>query len=270
MFGVVPKPLWSRKIPADERNRIPMAMRCLLVESDGARVLVDTGAGRIEDEKFRDIYGIENEGAPTRLEDSLRAVGISPGEIDRVVCTHLHFDHAGGNTRRAEDGTLVPAFPRARYLIRRGELEIARSDNRRIRASYIRDHFEPLVESGVVDLVDHDVEVAPGVRVVHTPGHTAHHQSVLIELGDERVFFPADLVPTSAHARLAWIMAYDLDPLTTLAEKERWLSRAGREGWRIVFEHDAAVASARARPSRSGVGCELEEPIRDGGRDASG
>ncbi len=261
MFGVVPKPLWSRHITPDERNRIPLAMRCLLLETPEGRILVDTGVGSKDEDKFRDIYGIENEGAPTRLEDSLHELGVDPGDIGWVVSTHLHFDHAGGNTVRRDDGQIVPAFPNARYMIRTGEWEAAHSDNRRIRASYLSANLDPLAEHGVVDFVDEDVDVVPGVRLVRMPGHTAHHQGVLVDLGSEIVCYLADLVPTSAHVRLPWIMAYDLEPLITLSEKERVLTQAGDEGWRIVFEHDPVVALARARPAGGGVGCQLDDIV---------
>jgi glyoxylase-like metal-dependent hydrolase (beta-lactamase superfamily II) len=261
MFGVVPKPLWSRQIPPDERNRIQLAMRCLLIETPDGHVLVDTAVGNKDDAKFGDIYGIENEGNPTRLEDSLRGLGVDPGDIACVVSTHLHFDHAGGNTAQLEDGAVAPAFPRARYVIRRGEWEMAHSDNLRIRASYLSANFDPLMEHGVIDFVDEDVEIAPGVRLVGMPGHTEDHQGVLVDLGDTTVCYPADLVPTAAHVRLPWIMAYDLEPLVTLAEKERWLTRAGEEGWLLVFEHDPLIAAARARPAERGLGCNLGEVI---------
>ncbi len=261
MFGVVPKPLWSRRIAPDERNRIPLAMRCLLLETPEGRILVDTGVGNKEEDRFRDIYAIQNEGDPTRLEDSLRELGVTAGDIAWVINTHLHFDHAGGNTVRQSDGEIVPAFPDARYLIRTGEWEAAHSDNRRIRASYLPANFDPVAEHGVVNFVDEDVDVVPGVRLVRMPGHTAHHQGVLVDLGSETVCYPADLVPTSAHVRLPWVMAYDLEPRVTLAEKERWLTRAAEEGWRLVFEHDPIVASARAIPAEGGVGCVLDEIV---------
>ena len=225
----VPKPLWTRRIPADERNRIPLAMRCLLIELDGITILVDNGLGNKEDDRFQDIYGVENRGDPTRLEDSLRSLGIEPGDIDLMVNTHLHFDHAGGNTLRS-GGDLRASFPNARYVMRRGEWEVAHSDNPRIRASYLTHNFQPLAGEGKIDFIDEDTLIAPGVRLVSTPGHTAFHQSVLVEMGEETVFYLGDLVPTRAHVGLPWIMAYDLDPLATLDQKSRWLTRAADEG----------------------------------------
>jgi glyoxylase-like metal-dependent hydrolase (beta-lactamase superfamily II) len=269
MFGVVPKPLWGRRIPADERNRIPLAMRCLLIRTAGRTLLVDSGLGNKEGEKFRGIYGVENAGSPTRLEDGLRALGVEPADVDLVLCTHLHFDHAGGATLRDADGVIRPSFPNATYLIRRGEWEFAHRENERIQASYLRHNMDPLAEADVVEFLEDDTEVVPGVRMVRTPGHTPHHQSVLIEHGETTLFYMADLVPTRAHVPLPWIMGYDVEPLVTLEAKREWLTRAGREGWILVFEHDPEVAFARAGPGGEKGGCELideaADPVRSGG-----
>ncbi len=264
MFGVVPKPLWERRIPADERNRIPLAMRCLLIQTRDRNLLVDTGVGHKEEEKFERIYGIENEGDPTRLEDGLRAWGVEPEGVDTVICTHLHFDHAGGCTVRDESGEVRPAFPDARYLIRRGEWEYAHRDNERIQASYLAHNFDPLEAAGQVEFVEEDVEVAPGVTLLHTPGHTPHHQSVRIDAGDDVLLYLADLVPTTAHIPLPWIMGYDVEPLVTLESKRELLTRAGEEGWILIFEHDPRVAYGWARP-RDGGGCELASPEPESG-----
>ena len=258
MFGVVPKPLWSRRIPPDDRNRIPLAMRPLLVESDDRVVIVDAGLGNRGDDKFLDIYGVDNAGHPTRLEDSLRQVGVEPEQVDFVICTHLHFDHAGGCTTLGEDGQIRPSFTKARYVIRSGEWEFAHRRNERIQASYLSEGFDPLQEAGAVDFIDEDTEVVPGVSVVRTPGHTPHHQSVVVRAGEHTVFYPADLAPTSAHLPLPWIMGYDVEPLLTLESKRQWLSRAAAEGWHVVLAHDPAVITGVARP-RAGGGCELTE-----------
>jgi glyoxylase-like metal-dependent hydrolase (beta-lactamase superfamily II) len=241
MFGVVPKPLWERRIPADARNRIPLALRCLLVETRHALVLVDTGVGNKEDEKFQEIYGIENRGEPTRLEDAIRAVGHQPEDVDIVISTHLHFDHAGGNTRREGDGRIVPAFSRARYVVQRQEYEFAQLPNERIRASYMAANYEPLAAAARWDFVEGEAEVVPGIQVLPTPGHTPHHQSVLIRSEGRTACFLADLVPTAAHLPLPWIMGYDLEPLVTLETKRALLARARREEWLLVFEHDPAT-----------------------------
>ncbi len=263
MFGVVPKPLWQRRVPADDRNRIPLAMRCLLVDADGKKILVDTGLGNKEGESFMEIHGVENEGRPTKLEDSLRRLGVAPAEIDFVVNTHLHFDHAGGNTFQTSGGEIRPSFENARYVVRRGEWEAARSANLRIQAGYLAHNQDALEQEGRIDLIEEDLELIPGVRLVQTPGHTKYHQSVVVELGGETVCFLADLVPMSPHIRLPWIMAYDLEPLVTLDTKRHWLTRAGAEHWLLVFEHDPVVACARALPLADGDGCGIEEPRDD-------
>lgn len=248
MFGVVPKPLWERRIPADSRNRIPLALRCLLVETPGALVLVDTGAGNKEDEKFHEIYGIENRGSPTRLEDAIRAAGRRPDEVDIVISTHLHFDHAGGNTVREPDGRIRPAFPRARYVVQRREQDFARLPNERIRASYMADNYEPIASAGLWDFADGETEIVPGVSVIPTPGHTPYHQSVLVRSEGQTACFLADLVPTTAHLPLPWIMGYDLEPLVTLETKRTLLERARQEEWLLIFEHDPTTSWGRLDP----------------------
>ncbi len=247
MFGVVPKPLWERKIAPDERNRIPLAMRCLLVEAPAALVLVDTGIGNKEDERFRDLYGIRNEGTPTRLEDAIRAAGFEPSDVDIVLSTHLHFDHAGGNTCRGEDGGISPAFPGARYVVQEGEFDFAHRDNERIRASYIGHNFDPVMEAGLWQFVRGEAVVTEGVRVLPTPGHTPHHHSVLVESDGETLCFLADVCPTTAHLGLPWIMGYDLEPLVTLESKRALWEQATSERWVLAFEHDPSVPWGRLR-----------------------
>jgi len=265
MFGAVPKEMWRRRAEPDERNRILLAMRCLYVETPDARVLVDTGAGNKGAPEVLAAWDLRNEGSPTRLEESLRHLGVEPGDVDIVLLTHLHFDHAGGATRRDGD-RIVPSFPRARHIVRRGEWEVARSGDRRVAAAYDPDDTRPLEMHGLLELVEGETEVVPGVRLVDMPGHTRDHQGVLIDVGDGTVCYPADLVPTAAHVPVSWIMAYDLEPLVTWKEKERWLTRAGAGGWRLVFEHDPVVVAARARPADSGLGCELEDRWEAGAR----
>jgi glyoxylase-like metal-dependent hydrolase (beta-lactamase superfamily II) len=255
MFGVVPKPLWERQIPADERNRIPLAMRCLLVEHDDGLVLVDTAVGTKEDQKFIDIYGIEAAGrnAPSQLEDALLELGHRPADIKWVINTHLHFDHAGGNTWRApveggeEEGALNLTFPNATYVVQRGELEFARNTNERTRASYFPPNFEPIATAGRFRLLNGDQQILPGISARLTPGHVPWHQAVLVEDAGETAAFVADLIPTSAHMRLPWIMGYDLEPLRTLETKRTLLREAVQEEWILVFEHDPVVAWGRVK-----------------------
>ncbi len=260
MFGVVPKPLWQKRIPADDRNRIPLALRCLLIEHDDGLVLVDTGLGNKEDAKFKDIYGVANDGKEgrTALEDALAEVGHSPADVRWVINSHLHFDHAGGNTFRDPAGRVAVSFPGARYVVQRGELEFARHTNERTAASYLAPNFEPVS----FRVVAGDAEPLPGIRCLATPGHVPFHQSILVESGGERVCFLADLVPTAAHLPLPWIMGYDLEPLVTLESKRRLYARAEAEGWLLFFEHDPTTIAGRL--GRDGKGFGLVEPLAVG------
>ena len=252
MFGVVPRPLWERRIAPDERHRIPLALRCLLIEHDDGPVLIDTGLGNKESEKFKDIYGVENEGASgrTRLEDALGEVGFGPADVRWVINTHLHFDHAGGDTFRDPSGAIALSFPRARYVVQAGDLEFARHTNERTAASYLPANFETVPFTPIAG----EVEVLPGIRCLPTPGHVPHHQSVLVESAGERACFLADLVPTAAHVPLPWIMGYDVEPLVTLESKRRLYRRAEGEGWLLCFEHDPVVVTGRLGRDGKGFG----------------
>ncbi|MDE3217161.1 MAG: MBL fold metallo-hydrolase, partial [Gemmatimonadota bacterium] len=201
MFGVVPKPLWERRIPADEKNRIQMGMRCLLVKHDRGWVLIDNGLGNKETEKFHQIYGVENAGAEGRtwLDDALKRLGVDPRDVMMMIDTHLHFDHAGGNTYRDVEGQVRLSFPRARYVVQRAEYHWASHTNERTAASYFAHNFVPVMESGRLELVQGEVEILPGITLMPTPGHTPGHQSVRLDSGGETALFLADLVPTAAH-----------------------------------------------------------------------
>ncbi|TVP55001.1 MAG: MBL fold metallo-hydrolase [Gemmatimonadales bacterium] len=255
MFGVVPRPLWEKRIPPDARNRIPLALRCLLVEAPEALILIDTGVGNKGDDSFRQIYGIENEGdpaagAPTRLELGIREAGHEPSDVDIVLMTHLHFDHAGGGTMRRDDGEIVPSFPGARYVVHEDEFRFAGSPNERIRASYLRENLEPISRFNLWDFVGTNAEITGGIHLRHTPGHTPHHHSVVLESGGERACFLADLCPTTAHLPLPWIMGYDLEPLVTLESKREMWERALHEDWLLIFEHDPVVPWGRLAENR--------------------
>ncbi len=234
MFGVVPKTLWAKLRPPDERNRIRLGMNVLLVEDGTKRTLIDNGAGTKWDAKQRDIYGFAAK-SPAEL---LEPAGLTPGDIDVVLDSHLHFDHAGGNTERDADLRLVPSFPNARYVVQKGELEFARSDNERIRASYLSDNFEPVVAAGMFEFVTGDARVDDRIDVLLAPGHTPFLHVPVIRTGEHTIAFLSDLVPTASHVPFPYIMGYDLEPLRTLESKKRILGAAAREGWRLVFEHD--------------------------------
>ncbi|HXV77979.1 MAG TPA: MBL fold metallo-hydrolase [Candidatus Polarisedimenticolaceae bacterium] len=242
MFGIVPKTLWGKERMADDLNRIRLSMNVLLIDDGRQKWLVDTGAGAEWDEKTRRIYRLD----PRPPDDYLADAGATPEQIDVVISSHLHFDHAGGHTRRAGQGETVASFPRASYVVQRAELEIAREVNERTRASYRAADFEPLAaEPGRLRIVDGETRLSRQVSVELAPGHTPGMQIVRVEAGGETVCFLADLVPTTSHVRYPYIMGYDLEPLRTLATKKRVLRRALDEGWTLVFEHDAERPVAR-------------------------
>lgn len=259
MFGVVPKVLWQRRIEADERNRIQMGMRCLLVEHPDGLVLIDTGAGNKEDQKFIDIYGMElqsdvpeQRADETALETGIRAAGFEPADVKVVINTHLHFDHAGGNTRRTADGVVVPTFVNATYVVQAGEHAWATHTNERTAASYFPPNFAPLQATGQLQLIEGDVEIMRGITARVTPGHVPFHQSVLVESGAERACFLGDVMPTVNHVPLAWIMGYDVEPLRTLESKRALLRDAAAENWLLIFEHDAFHAWGSVTPDAKG------------------
>jgi methylmalonyl-CoA epimerase len=243
MFGVIPKTFWERKAPPDERNRIRMAMRCLLLRGPRT-MLIDAGAGDKMSAKKADIYGFERE---YNLSHALAATGTSVASIDIVLATHLHFDHAGGFTERTADGTVRPRFPRAQYVVRRGEFEDAMHPDERTRGSYFLENYKPLADHHVLQLADEDTTVMPGVRVRRTGGHTMHHQIVMIESAGKTAVFAADLLPTAAHLPEVWVMGYDLFPVETLTFKRAFLREAIEREYLILFEHDPDIAAGYIR-----------------------
>ncbi len=254
MFGVVPKPLWERRAPADEKNRISLGMRPLLVRTATERILIDAGCGDKMSAKDAGIYGFDR---ALNLEHSLAAAGLSAADIDVVIASHLHFDHAGGFTA-VVDGQIRPRFPNARYKIRRGEYEDATHPHERNRASYFTENYVPLVEAGVVDFIEGDGEVRPGVSVWRTGGHTRHHQLIKIESGGRTAVFTGDLMPTAAHVDEPWIMAYDLYPMDTLAFKRAFVREAIAGEYVIFFEHDPVMAAGVIREE---AGKKRVEPV---------
>jgi glyoxylase-like metal-dependent hydrolase (beta-lactamase superfamily II) len=240
MFGVVPKVFWEKKSPPDERNRIQMRANSLLVHAQRKTIVIETGNGTKWDAKNRDIYAIQDGDS---LVESLAKHGVQPRDVDLVINTHLHFDHAGGNTR-FENSRAVPTFPRARYVVQRAELAHAATPSERDRASYFPDNFQPVTDAGLWDLTEGDQQILPGVSVARIPGHNADIQAVLLTGGGKTLAFVADLLPTRHHIPLPWIMAYDLYPMQTLETKRNWIARMVKENWIVVFGHDPEIAAA--------------------------
>jgi glyoxylase-like metal-dependent hydrolase (beta-lactamase superfamily II) len=249
-FGVVPKTLWNRKSPADDLNRIEVAFNCYVVRTGDHTILIETGAGDKLDEVARDRMALPPK--PEDLRDTIAAAGIDPESIDIVIDSHLHFDHCGGNTILTANGP-VPAFPRARYFVQRGEWEHAHDRHPRDAVSYIDANYDPLVESGQMTLVTGDFEAAPGVWIRRAPGHNRDISIVTATSGGRTFCFWSDIVPTAHHTQPTWVAAVDLYPLEHIDEKTRWLTRAADEQWICGFGHDPRVGFARIeRDDRKG------------------
>jgi glyoxylase-like metal-dependent hydrolase (beta-lactamase superfamily II) len=243
MFGVVPRTLWSKRTAPDERNRIPLGLRPLLVRTGSLNVLIDAGIGDKMSGKALDIYGVER---GRHLDHALEAAGLTAADIDVAIASHLHFDHVGGFTT-LDAGVVRPRFPRARVFVRHGEWEDATHPHERNRASYVAEDFVPLSVANVVEFFDDDTELLPGIRACRTGGHTRHHQIIRIESGGRTAVFAADLIPTVAHLDTPWIMAYDLYPMETLEFKRRFLREAIAGEYVIFFEHDPSLAAGIIR-----------------------
>jgi glyoxylase-like metal-dependent hydrolase (beta-lactamase superfamily II) len=252
LFGLVPKRLWERFEAPDKHNRIPLAMRCLLVEAGSRRILIDTGYGDKLLEKERGFMSLEGEG---RLLSGLRALGIGPADVDMVINTHLHPDHCGGNTRWTTEGQAAPVFPQATYCVQRLELADAMYPNERTRAVYHRENFEPLEQAGQLRTLWGNTRLTEELRVVVTPGHTRAHQSVVIESGGRTAIFLGDVACWPIHIeRLAWVPAYDVEPLVSI-ETKRGLARwAVEDNVLLIFEHHPTIVAgylhATDRPDR--------------------
>ena len=235
MFGVVPKTLWNRTNPADEKNRIEMALRGLLIVGEGRVILVDVGIGTKWDPKFLEIYKINFE--ESNVIKSLAETEFSPSDVTDVIISHLHFDHIGGSTK-TENGKVVPVFPNAKFHIQKKHWDWAMAPNERDRASFLHDDFVPLLENGLVNFIDGEQEILPNISVLTVHGHTPNQQLPLISDGKTTLLYAADLMPTSSHIPLPYVMAYDLDAIQTVTEKRKILTRAVAENWILFFEHD--------------------------------
>jgi glyoxylase-like metal-dependent hydrolase (beta-lactamase superfamily II) len=238
-FGVVPKTMWSKKVAPDEHNRLDAGLNSLLVRTGDKNILIETGIGNKLSDRLVQIYK-----QPAQLLDNLHAAGVAPEDIDIVINTHLHFDHCGWNTIRRGD-RIVPTFPNAKYYAQQHEWEHGRLQLERDAISYMSPNYDPLIESGQMQLLNGDHEILPGIKVKIFPGHTAHMQAVIIESGqaDEKktVCYISDLIPTSAHLDLTWVMAFDLFPLETIESRKKYYARAIPEKWLTVFTHDDAI-----------------------------
>jgi glyoxylase-like metal-dependent hydrolase (beta-lactamase superfamily II) len=234
MFGVVPKPLWEKRAPADALNRILLGANTVIVRTGRHTVAIETGLGNKLGPKLREIYS-----ASERLPQSLAAAGIRPEEVDIVINSHLHFDHCGWNTVKDADGTVRPFFPNARYFAHRGEVEHGHMQYERDRISYISDNYDPLINSGQMSLIDdRQAQIVPGISCELYPGHTAQTMAIHIDSDGKRATYISDLMPTSAHMDPTWVMGYDLYPMTCIEERKRFLSRAIPEQWLVLFTHD--------------------------------
>ena len=250
MFGVVPKMLWEKKIPADDNNLIPMKARSLLIRGNGRNILVDSGPGRKLSGKMKQIYGIDDHSI--KADASLSKHGLTCDDITDVIITHLHFDHAGGSTIIRE-GKPVPAFPNAKYYIQKTQFETAVNPGPGEASSFTRDDFVPLEVSGVLKVLDGPCALFGGIEILVTDGHTKGQQHPLVKGKEASLFFCADLIPTSAHIPLSWRMAYDNYPLTIMKEKEEYLARALKENWILFFEHDPVIAAASVRITETSI-----------------
>jgi glyoxylase-like metal-dependent hydrolase (beta-lactamase superfamily II) len=243
MFGVVPRNLWSRVCPPDEQNRIRMNMNCVFIDSGSQRILIETGIGEKWSAKQSDMYGISRRRS---LAASLREIaGVAPEEITIIINTHLHFDHAGGNTILDQTARAVAAFPNARYFVSKAEWEHAESPTERDRASYLPDNWRPVKASGQLQLREAEYQVVPGLRMETYAGHNRSMQCWRLDQNGRVMFGFADLVPMRAHVPFAWIMGYDLYPVETLQAKKKLLPQAVREGWLCHFYHDPEAPLCR-------------------------
>ena len=235
MFGIIPKPLWEKKAPVDEQNRIEMVTRSLLLISDEHKIIVDSGNGNKWQEKFKDIYKIELENL--NLERSLGKYGFTPEDITDVYCTHLHFDHVGGNTKLV-DGKLEPVFPNATCWIQNENWELANLPSEKDAGSFMSDDWSVLEENDMIQFVDGRESFLPGIDQLLTYGHTTGMMHPIIGDSSQKLIYMADLIPMAAHISLPWVMAYDIQPVQTVQEKTEILPRIVDEDWIIFFEHD--------------------------------
>ncbi len=256
-FGVVPRALWERQLQPDHRNRVTLNLNCPLLRSAGKNIIVDTGLGTKHPSKRQEMYGLDS----GKLVGDLRERGLEPADIDYVVFTHLHWDHAGGASYYAPSGILETTFPRAQYLAQRADWEEATHPNERNRAGYYDEDLEPLQEAQQIELLDGDTEIVPGVWCKLTGGHTSGHQIAMLEVAGQKACFLGDLVPTVSHLPLPWSQGYDLYPIDVLNAKRDLLDQAAAEDWLIIFDHEMKSPAGRLSKSVDGRLGLRSEPI---------
>jgi glyoxylase-like metal-dependent hydrolase (beta-lactamase superfamily II) len=256
-FGIVPKVLWSKRLASDDKNRVPTGLNSVLVRTGEKNILIETGVGNKLPEKMVQIYG-----QPAKLLDALGATGVSPDDIDIVINTHLHFDHCGWNTI-LRGGKIVPTFPKAKYYAQEGEWKHAHQGQRDT-VSYLHENYDPLIESGQMQLLRGDHEIVPGVSVEVFSGHTRDMQAVIIRSGGQTACYISDLIPTSAHVEVNWVMGFDLYPLETIESRKRYYSRAIPENWLTMFTHDPNVPWSYLGKDERGKIVAKEETARAG------
>lgn len=259
MFGVVPKVLWQRTDPPDEKNRILMGLNCLLVRTGTENILIETGIGKRLPSKEQEIFGVKQK---KTLMDRLEALNLEPEDINIVICTHLHFDHVGWNTVEHGKGEFVPTFPQAAYVIQRAEWEAASHPNIRTRMNYNTEHFLPLKEHGVLRLVEDGEEITEGVSVIRTGGHSEGHQVVKIASEGKTAMFLADLVPMISHIRIPYVMSFDLYPMQTVEVKQRILPQALEGEWLLIFVHSPTVGMGYLRETEDRWSVENVERVQ--------
>jgi glyoxylase-like metal-dependent hydrolase (beta-lactamase superfamily II) len=245
-FGVVPKSMWERKVRADEKNMVPSGLNSVLVRTGEKNVLIETGLGNKLPARL-----VKNYGQPAKLLDNLSAAGVSPEAIDIVINTHLHFDHCGWNTvRRGEK--VVATFPNAQYYVQEGECQHARQQHERDAVTYLSDNYDPLIATGQMQLIKGDQQIVPGISVRIFPGHTENMQAVIIESGGQTACYISDLIPTTAHIDLTWVMAFDLCPQQTIDSRKRYYAQAIPQKWLTIFTHDPNVPWAYVEKAEAG------------------
>lgn len=242
MFGVVPKIIWERLAPSDEFNRVKLDINLLLVKTKGENILIDAGMGDALSEKHKKIYGIEK---PSNLEGKLSKLDLTPEDIDLVILTHLHADHSGGVVKLDKAGKKIPRFPNARHIVQIKEWNDAMSPDERTSATYLTENLKLLKDFDLLELIDGEDEVTKGIKVTNTGGHTAGHQAVLIEDGENKILCAGDIIPSASHLKIPYVASVDLFPLETMTVKRKFLDMCINDGWLLAFDHDVNIRLGR-------------------------